>query len=296
MGWFGDYGPYVSVAEKKAKAVAYTEKLKKKGRVITPVEPIRTKKIATTFWGEAWCTGMESHSAYALRLDRGKTYVRNGSVVDLQITAGKVTSIVAGSEVYEVEIKIDALKPKKWDAIKEQCAGQVGSALELLQGKFDKSVMAILTDKKEGLIPLPGEIKVDCTCPDGVGMCKHVAATLYGVGSRLDTAPDLLFTLRCVNHLELIQQATKVDTSTTNGNAIVPQDELADLFGIELEGATPVVVPEPEAVKAPTKPKKTTVKKAVVKKSATKTATKKKPVAKAKKKAPARASRPPKKG
>lgn len=295
MGWYGGYGPYVSVAEKKAKALAYVEKLKKKGRVITPIEKITTKKIATTFWGEAWCTGMESHSAYALRLDRGKTYVKNGSVVDLQITAGKVTSLVAGSEVYEVEIKIDALKPKKWEAIKEQCAGQVGSALELLQGKFDKSVMAILTDKKEGLIPLPGEIKVDCTCPDGVGMCKHVAATLYGVGSRLDKSPDLLFTLRCVNHLELIQQAAKVDTSTTNENAVVPQDELADLFGIDLDGATPasVALPTPEEVKPATKPRKATVKKAVVKKSVTKTATKKKPATKTKKKA---TPRPPKKG
>jgi uncharacterized Zn finger protein len=241
--WYS-FQPYVSVGQRRAKAAKLTAKLQKQGRKITPVK-IDGRTIANTFWGKAWCDHLESHSDYENRLPRGRTYVRNGSVIDLQITPGKIIAMVSGSEVYDITIKIDKLHPQRWKAVRSQCAGQVGSLLELLKGRFDKSVMAVLTHRDKGLFPAPAEISMKCSCPDWAGMCKHVAAVLYGVGSRLDHQPELLFVLRQVDHLELLDQmaaAGSLASTTTKGQKTLKDSELADVFGIDLE-ATPAPAP-----------------------------------------------------
>src|ERR1035437_3896150 len=192
MGWYG-YGfrPYFSVAGRRANAAKEVANLAKKGRTITPVK-IAGRTIAQTFWGKAWCDNMENYSDYANRLPRGRTYVRNGSVVDLQIMAGRVTALVSGSALYEIDIKFHPCAPAQWNVIRSQCAGKIGSLIELLQGKLSAGVMQIITGADRGLFPKPKEIKLNCSCPDGAYMCKHVAAVLYGVGARLDDQPELL--------------------------------------------------------------------------------------------------------
>ena len=167
--------------------------------------------MTASFWGKAWCENLECYSDYANRLPRGRTYVRNGSVVDLQIERGKVKAIVSGSEIYRVAIDIKTLPAPAWSKIKKDCSRSVDSLIDLLQGRFDQGIMQRLTQRETGLFPQPKEIKMKCSCPDWAGMCKHVAATLYGVGARLDSAPVLLFTLRHVDHLELISQAVAAD-------------------------------------------------------------------------------------
>jgi hypothetical protein len=172
--------------------------MKGEGRTLSPVE-VRGRKIATTFWGDAWCSNLEAYSDFANRLPRGRTYVRNGSVIDLQIERGRVRALVSGTSLYEVAIGMQPLPRPRWTRIKTQCAGQITSLVELLRGSLSDSVMEIVTRKGEGLFPSPREISLSCSCPDWATMCKHVAATLYGVGARLDRAPELLFTLRCVD-------------------------------------------------------------------------------------------------
>ena len=166
-------------------------------------------------------------------MPRGRTYIRNGSVVHLEIDKGIVKSYVAGSDTYEVVVKIKPLKPECWKAIKKKCSGEIGSVVELLQGKLSKHVLGIVTNKKDGLFPSPEEIDFDCSCPDWAAMCKHIAATLYGVGVLLDKSPELFFKLRGVDHLELIDTsvaiaAGKKDTETLDEGA------LEDIFGVEL--------------------------------------------------------------
>jgi uncharacterized Zn finger protein len=234
MGW-GYYPPYVSAAQRRASALREVRKLAGAGKVVSPVN-VSGRKIASTFWGKAWCDNLESYSDYENRLPRGRTYVRNGSVVDLQIEAGKVTSLVSGSSLYRITIQIRPLAVPRWKKIKAQCGGQIGSLVELLQGHISQSVMEIVTRHDDGLFPSPKEIEMSCSCPDWAGMCKHVAATLYGVGSRLDCEPELLFELREVDHLELIAQAgSPVAGQKETGKKTIASDRLADVFGIELD-------------------------------------------------------------
>src|SRR5262245_10633830 len=203
--WF-EFRPYVPVAQRRAQAAREVEKRRKAGKAVSPVV-IEGRAIANTFWGKAWCDNLESYSDFENRLPRGRTYVRNGSVVDLQIQPGKVTALVSGSELYEVRVDIATLPSAEWSSIKSRCAGQIGSLVELLQGKLSKGVIEIVTAHNGGLFPRPREIEMSCSCPDWAGMCKHIAAVLYGVGARLDHEPEMLFLLRNVDHQELIEEA-----------------------------------------------------------------------------------------
>jgi uncharacterized Zn finger protein len=241
MSWYYGWRPYVPVAERRRRAMRKMEALRKKGVDIQPIE-IEGRKIAKTFWGQAWCDHLESFSDYENRLPRGRTYVRNGSVCHLAIAKGKIEAKVAGSEIYNLRVQIKTLPTKKWSAVKRRCAGQIGSLLELLQGNLSDNVMEVVTDRSNGLFPLPGEISFDCDCPDWAVMCKHVAAVLYGVGARLDEKPELLFKLRGVNHEELIETdaGAALSAATSSGKSKrLAEGDLADVFGIDIDAAKP---------------------------------------------------------
>ena len=235
MKWYG-WKPYVPVAERRAMARRHVEQLRKQGMDIRPIE-IEGRKIARTFWGEAWCKHLESYSDYENRLPRGRTYVRNGSVFHLEIAKGEVHAQVSGSSIYRVDISIKTLPRKRWSEVKKKCAGRVGSLLELLQGRLSDQVMSVVTDRDAGLFPGPREIGLNCSCPDWAVMCKHVAAVLYGVGARFDHEPELLFLLRGVDHQELVADETTVVDVTTRrrkGRKRLTEDALEDIFGIDL--------------------------------------------------------------
>ena len=211
MSWYQEWEPYVPVAQRRAKAVAYAAKLaKKQKRELCPVKAVG-KKMCNSFWGQAWCENLERYSDFSNRLPRGRTYARNGSVVDLQIEGGKVKALVSGRDVYSISIAIKTLSRPAWKRIKQDCSQSIDSLLDLLQGRFDQGVMQRLTHRENGLFPQPTEIEMECSCPDWAGLCKHLAAVMYCIGARLDAAPELLFTLRDVDHLDLIGQAVAAE-------------------------------------------------------------------------------------
>ena len=264
MSWYYDYKPYVSVAERRAKAARAMQKMAKNGQKITPVS-IEGRKITKTFWGDAWCTNLEGYSDYENRLPRGRTYVRNGSVVHMTIEKGQIVAFVSGSELYEVVINIKPLVKDHWKRLKRESAGKIGTLIELLQGKLSKAVMEMVTDRKQGLFPKPSEIEMECSCPDYAGMCKHVAAVMYGVGNRLDRSPEILFELRDVDHLELIEQAIPAaPIGARTGAPGISNDDLSDIFGIELSDETPAS-PSPARTSPKSDVKKTLTPKAPLK-------------------------------
>ena len=235
------FRPYVSVAARRARAARELATLRKNGRAMSPIA-IEGRKIASTFWGEAWCENLERYSDYANRLPRGRTYVRNGSVVDLQVGPGRVTALVSGSAMYDVQVTVGPVPRACWSSICTDCSGAIDSLVDLLQGRFSKGVMTRLCEGKTGLFPSPTDILFTCTCPDWASMCKHVAAVLYGIGARLDRQPELLFTLRKVDQQDLIATAGS-DFSTKGkqpaGTRVLASSDLSEMFGIEMAPATP---------------------------------------------------------
>jgi len=241
---FGAWKPYVPVAKRRAQAARQGKKLIKDGHVLEPVRlPGRT--IASSFWGKGWCAHLEAFSDFENRLPRGRTYVRNGSVWHLAIKTGRIEAQVMGSSLYRVTVETRPLKPATWTAIKQTCSGEIGSVLELLQGMLSEHVMRAVTDRTFGLFPQPGEMTFECSCPDWATMCKHVAAVLYGVGSRLDQQPHLLFLLRGVDAGDLIGANLTLPKAATQKDRLA-DDQLGALFGIELESGTHTA---PEAIR-----------------------------------------------
>jgi len=257
MGYYDYNGwkPYVSVAERRRKAEREMQKLKKKGHPVSPVV-IEGRAIASTFWGKAWCDNLERYSDYSNRLPRGRTYVRNGSVVDLQIAPGEVKAVVSGSRIYTVSVKVAAVPKGRWTSICADCAGAIDSLVELLQGRFSKGVMERICQEGTGLFPAPDEIEFSCSCPDWASMCKHVAAVLYGIGARLDEQPELLFKLRKVKEKDLIAKAGGALPLSKKGPAeekVLAADGLSELFGLDLSASA-----EEPAIEVATAPEKAT--------------------------------------
>jgi uncharacterized Zn finger protein len=242
--YHGGFPEYVPVAERRKRAARKLAQLRKKGHDPKPVQ-IDGRVIAKTFWGKAWCDHLESHADLASRLPRGRTYVRNGSVIDLQIAEGEVRALVSGSEIYEVQVRIQPLAAARWKIVRRECAGQIGTVVELLAGTFSSAVMEVLCHGQKGLFPGTREIAMSCSCPDGAWLCKHLAAVLYGVGARLDHAPELLFTLRGVDGAELVAIAGEAGAlaNTAPTDDAIGKEHLAEIFGIEMEPKAPAAAP-----------------------------------------------------
>jgi uncharacterized Zn finger protein len=290
MGFGEYYGfrPYVPVAERRRQAALKVKQLEKKGVKVEGVTLTGTK-IAHTFWGKAWCENLEAYSDYANRLPRGRTYIRNGSVVDLQVERGRVKAMVSGSELYTVDVTIQPLPAARWKSLVAASSGEMLSMVDLLAGTFSEQVMRRFCDRAGGLFPSPKEIKLKCSCPDWAEMCKHVAATLYGVGARLDARPELLFTLRGVDAIDLVTAAAAAPTKVRAPKAgkVLEGGGLGSIFGIEL-GKIPAT-----ASAAPRTTSKAPAKRSRVKAAPAAASVTPKPVAAPKRRARAAAARPP---
>ena len=236
---YGRFPKYESAAEKKEKANSSLTKLKKKNPDIEPVI-LEGRALAKNWWGKTWNLNLESYADYENRINRGKSYVRNNMVLDLKITKGKVKAKVQGSrkKPYDVEISIDILNKEKWERVTALCNNSIESLEQLVEGKFPKELDVLFKEKEYGLFPAPKEIHFDCSCPDWASMCKHVAAVLYGIGSRLDSNPMLFFELRDIDSQELVRKSVEKKLENMLKNAgkkskrEIELKDITDIFGL----------------------------------------------------------------
>lgn len=251
MGWgyndYGGYPPYVSKAEKIRRAEKAIEKLrKKKGSSIEPII-VKDNRIARTWWGKSWNQNLERYADYSNRVPRGRSYVRNGSVLDLKIGPNTITALVSGSRStpYSIKIAIKPLEENNEKALMAASRASLDSMQSLLSGEFPPDIKEAFFKQGTGLFPTPKEIKLDCSCPDWAEMCKHVAAALYGVSVRLDEKPELFFVLRGIKVDEFVGTLVKRESEKMLKRAAKKSDralgadaeDLSELFGIEVDSA-----------------------------------------------------------
>ncbi len=224
----------VTACEQRSRASKAVAKLQKEGYLLEPVRSAGPT-LVHNFWGRAWCDHLETYRDFDYRLERGRSYLRSGAVVDLKITPGRVTALVQGTRLYELSIAIETLAPEYWRIFVERVAGQVDSVGSLLEGELPKSVLSAIVDPVRGLFPTGDQIKFSCNCLDIARMCKHVAAALYGVGLRLDEHPDLFFILRSVDANDLLRRSTeRLIPVEAHAASEWNKAELEELFGIDL--------------------------------------------------------------
>lgn len=235
----GGWTPYVSLEDRRQLITRAKEKLQGSGQVLQPLEVVGSK-VAKTFWGKSWCNHIEANCDYENRLPRGRSYLRNGAIIDLKIVSGTVEAQVQGSSLYKVTLKIAPLGLDKRLNLVARCTRDIPDALSLLKGDLQDGLARFLVNPEQGLFPRPGELAISCTCPDWARMCKHGAAVLYGIGFRFDRDPLSLFALRGISPEELLsktgefgeQQNQQTDEAISAGLA---NENLEDIFGISLD-------------------------------------------------------------
>lgn len=257
---------YVPVGTKIARNRRAIDLLRKEGHDVQPVV-IEGRSIAATWWGKSWNANLERYADYSNRIGRGRSYVRHGAVLDLAIEAGVVTALVQGSrgDPYDVEVNITPLNDATWETLRASALDRLDSLADLLAGKFPKTLQEAFFARGTGLFPTPDEIEFDCSCPDWASMCKHVAAVLYGIGNRLDQAPELLFTLRNVSVDELVAETVDATAEnlldkadTASGDDVIADADIGGVFGIEFDStdvADAVSLPAPATRTSPEKAK-----------------------------------------
>ena len=206
---------------------------KQKGKV-SPI-PYDTP-LGTTWWGKAWNNNLKRYADCDNRVGRGKSYLKNGFVVDMQIDTGIIYAKVMGSRAtpYNVSVRIDPITKQRWNELLEKCGARINDVQSLVAGDFPKSLQDIL---EEELFPNPKEIHFACSCPDGASMCKHVSAVLYGIGVFLDKDPTLFFKLRDIDMHDLIKKSVADRTKLLLQNAkkksdrVIDEEEATKLFG-----------------------------------------------------------------
>lgn len=192
-----------------------------------------------SWWGKAWCDNLERYADYESRFDRGKRYVRTGAVIDLKIQKGKNLSRVQGTRKtpYKVAIRISLLSEEKCQAIIQRCSRKLENLEMFLRGDFPEEIKELF-QSKDGLFPSPKEISFSCSCPDWAIMCKHAAATLYGIRVRFNENPLLFFELRGtdVNRFIDVTLANKVEAMLANSakvtDRVIEDEEITGLFGV----------------------------------------------------------------
>ncbi len=216
----------------RARSKRMMNKLKARGVNAEPVKP-HGRNLAINFWGKEWMRSLAPLEQYYQRLSRGRNYLRQGCVIDVRVSPGCIDSKVMGEFLYDIHIEAAPPDAERIEQLRERCAGQIGSWVDLLKGRISEELMTILCEPESGLFPQAHDWQFSCTCPDWADVCKHVAATLYAFGVLLDDQPELLFTLRNMKAEDLIPAAPPT-TENEENTLDADKDKLSDIFGIEL--------------------------------------------------------------
>jgi uncharacterized Zn finger protein len=158
----------------------------------------RRGAIGETWWSKRFVAAVESTLAGG-RLTRGRTYARQGQVIDLEIGPGQVDAQVQGSRKapYRVRIAMPVASGAQWARIVDVLGAQAGYAARLLAGELPHEIEEVFVEAGVVLFPSPASrLATDCTCPDWANPCKHVAAVCYLVAEAFDSDPFLLLTFR----------------------------------------------------------------------------------------------------
>jgi uncharacterized Zn finger protein len=216
----------------------------------------RGTRFATSWWGQRWMQTLQGFG-WDNRLQRGRSYARQGQVVDLGLGPGGVTAGVQGSrpKPYQVKIKLQPLSDAQWDQAIAALAELPLFLGQLLAGEMPAEIDEIFAGAKSALFPQQShDLVMSCSCPDWAVPCKHLAAVYYLLAEWLDRDPFLLFELRGRDREALLaalreRQGAEVETEVP----AEPEEPLTaagfwDGGSVELDRGNEAAPPVPQAL------------------------------------------------
>ncbi|WP_433919779.1 SWIM zinc finger family protein [Streptomyces canus] len=190
-------------------------------------------RFAATWWGNAWVAALEEGALDAKRLARGRSYAEQGHVDAITVTPGLVLAYVQGSRPrpYRVQVRLRTLGDADWDRFLDLAADRTGHIAALL----DKEMPQALAECGVPLLPGPGDLEPQCSCPDRGHPCKHAAALCYQTARLLDADPFVLLLLRGRGERELLDALSRL--SAARAARAAQEQEPAPLPGVRASEA-----------------------------------------------------------
>jgi len=191
--------------------------------------------VGTTWWGQRWVSALEKLCDSG-RLSRGKSYARQGQVMSIDVTPGRVVAKVQGTrpKPYTVTIELTQLKPDAWDKVRTVLGASPLHLARLLAGELSAEMELVFKQAGVNLFPEKRtDLETDCSCPDWSDPCKHIAAVYYLLAEQFDADPFLLFRLRGQDREALLASLGAVKASDPQ-LALGPEAGAAGALSAEL--------------------------------------------------------------
>ena len=166
---------------------------------------VYTQAITYTWWGKSWSTNINNFSDFPQRLTRGRNYLREGKVHDIEIEGNCVSAVVDGEYCPQYKVSI-TFKPIPLKSI-EYWNKQIETLKTIGEGEVPREYENTFSTKKGGILPKYKDAIMQCECPDNGYTCKHKIALLAALGAIIDREPLILFQLRGVDTDTLLHKA-----------------------------------------------------------------------------------------
>ena len=176
------------------------------------------------WWVERWLELLGSYR-FKKRLERGRSYAREGNVLSMDFNDSRAKATVQGSdaEPYKVSLSLQSFSNEDWDYVISKMSEKAIFSAQLLAGEMPETIEAVFTAGGLSLFPFTlNEVRSRCSCPDKANPCKHIAAVYYQLGDRFSEDPFIIFQLRGRTKNQIIerlrqlrsQKAAKIDSTT----------------------------------------------------------------------------------
>lgn len=228
---------YLPISEIKKNVQKQTQKARKNNPTIKSVEATahQRSKISSSFLSSSWSKHIESYTDNLQPMQRGRSLLRAGGVLDFHIEGCEVRAKVLGEEIYEVFIRFKPLEEEDLQEFKKKAKEHLGSFAEILSSSFSKELEELIAKPETGLFAERRQMSISCNCLDDRDLCPHAAAALYGIGIKSEDHKGLFFSLRGLDPKDLFDSKEEMlDKLQVSGNSLKHSD-LEKLFDIELE-------------------------------------------------------------
>ena len=170
------------------------------------------------WWVERWLELLDSYR-FKKRLERARSYAREGHVLSIEFENSQVLATVQGSEVepYQVSLKLDPFNDEDWHYVVTTLAEKAIYSAQLLAGQMPESIEKVFIKNGLNLFPFNlSDIRSNCSCPDKANPCKHIGAIYYQLADRFSEDPFVIFQLRGRTKSQILAELRQLRSQSTS--------------------------------------------------------------------------------
>jgi uncharacterized Zn finger protein len=177
------------------------------------------------WWVERWLDLLASYR-FKKRLERGRSYAREGNVLSMEFANSRAKAEVQGSDdqPYKVSLSLDSFSNEDWNFVITKMSEKAIFSAQLLAGEMPETIEAVFTASGLSLFPFTlNEVRSRCSCPDKANPCKHIAAVYYQLGELFSEDPFIIFQLRGRTKNQIIERLRQIRSQKAKKSLKNPQ-------------------------------------------------------------------------